>query len=93
MIISAIRRAIDYCHSHDTLTATTVKAKESTPKDKHKKADVHESDEADADELISQLKEAVVAMYGSAKAAFDVHSKHRTVSRKEMKKLIKPEMY
>ena len=89
LMISAIRRAIHHCHAHDTLTAVPTKGKETTSKDDQKKADVHEIDAADTDGLVSQLKEAVVANYGSARAAFDAHSKDGGVSKKEWKKLIK----
>ena len=91
LIISAIRSAIEYCASHDTLTSTTTEVKESTePEDKQEKADVHESDAADdTAELESQLKEAVIAAFGSARAAFDAYSKDGAVGKKEFKKLVK----
>ena len=95
LIISAIRSAIQYCASHDTLTSTTVttKAKETTPDEekKQQKADVHETadDAADADGLESELKEAVIAAFGSAKAAFEALAKDGVIGKKEGKKLIK----
>ena len=89
LIISAIRSAIEYCASHDTLTSTTIEAKESTPEDKQEKADVRESDGAITAGLESQLKEAVIAVFGSARAAFDAYSKDGAVGKKEFKKLVK----
>ena len=94
LIISAIRSAIQYCASHDTLTSATVttKAKESKPDEtKQQKADVHETadDAVDTDGLEAQLKEAVITVLGSAKAAFDALSKDGVMGKKEGKKLIK----
>ena len=91
LIISAIRSAIQYCASHDTLTSTTTKAEESsTPEEKQKKADVHESDPADDTAgFESHLKEAVIAVFGSARAAFHAYSKDGAVGKKEFKKLVK----
>ena len=89
LIISAIRSAIQYCASHDTLTSKATNAKKSTPKDKQNKADVHESDTVDMDELGSELKGAVVAAFGSARAAFDVYSKDGVFGKKEWKRLLK----
>ena len=89
LMISAIRRAIEYCHSHDTLTSTTIEAKESTPDNKQQKADVHESDAADTDRLETQLKEKVIAVFGSARAAFDTNYKNGVVGKKEWKRLLK----
>ena len=88
MIISAIRSAIQHCHSHDTLTSTTIETKETTEV-KQEKADVHESDVVDTAGLESQLKDAVIAAFGSARAAFDAHSKHGSIGKKELKRLIK----
>ena len=88
MIISAIRRAIDYCKANDTVTSATVKAEETVPKEKQKKADVHESD-IDTDALESKLKGSVIAAFGSAEAAFDAHCKDGVVGRKEWKRLLK----
>ena len=88
-MISAIRRAIEYCHSHDTLTSTTVKAEETVPKDKQENADAHEINAIHTDALESQLKERVIAVFGSARAAFDAYSKHGVIGKKEMKKLLK----
>ena len=91
-MISAIRRAVEYCHTHDTLTPTT-KEKEFKTKNKTEQAkDVHESDTTDVARLESRLKEAVVATYGSARAAFDAHSKHQVVGNKGLKKIIKRAM-
>ena len=87
LMISAIRRAIEYCHAHDTLTATT-KAKDTKTENKERPTDVHDSD-TDVTELEVQLKQAVVATVGSARAAFDTYSKHDVVGKKEWKKLIK----
>ena len=95
LIISAIKSAIQYCASHDTLTSTTVttKAKESKPEEKQQKqkADIHETadDAEDTDGLESQLKEAVIAAFGSAKAAFEALAKDGVIGKKEGKKLIK----
>ena len=90
LIISAIKRAIQYCHRTDTLT--TIKSKESTPEDKQndkpKDTDVHESN-ASIDALVSQLKEKVIAVFGSARSAFEAHSKDGVVGKKELKKLLK----
>ena len=88
LMISAIRRAIQYCRTHDTLTAT-IKEKETKRKEKKEQAtDVHESDA----ELEAELKEAVIATFGSAKPAFDAHSKHGVVGKKEWRKLLKKVM-
>ena len=57
--------------------------------EKLEKADVHETDASDTNGLVSQLKQTVVAVFGSARAAFDAHSKDGLVSKKEFKKLIK----
>ena len=85
LIISAIRRAIEFCRSHDTLTATIVKSEGTKADNKQQKADVHESDDvAGIDQLESKLKAAVIAVFGSARAAFDAHSKDGVVSKKEM---------
>ena len=90
LIISAIKRAIVFCRSHDTLTAAIVKAEDSKPEDKQQKADVHESDDAAGiDGLESKLKAAVVAAFGSARAAFDAYAKDGVLGKKEMKKLLK----
>ena len=81
LIISAIKRAIQYC--------PTIKAKQSAPEEKHQKEEVHETDAADTDGLVSQLKQTVVAVFGSARAAFDAHSKDGLLGKKEFRKLIK----
>ena len=83
LMISAIIRAIEYCHTHDTLTAT---AKQ---KEKEQTTDVHESNAVSIDGLESQLKERVVAVFGSARAAFDAHSTNGAMGKRELKKLIK----
>ena len=89
LMITAIRRAIEYCRTHDTLTPSVVEAKECAPEGTEEKADVHDSDAAQVDGLETQLKKAVVAAFGSARAAFDTHSKNDAVGKKEWKKLIK----
>ena len=90
LIISAIKRAIMFCRSHDTLTAAAIKSEDSKTENKQQKGDVHESDEvAGIDQLESKLKEAVIAVFGSARAAFDAHSKDGVIGKKEMKKLLK----
>ncbi len=43
-MISAIKRAIEYCCVNDTLTATTKKKDSKTEESKEQAADVHESD-------------------------------------------------
>ena len=89
LIISAIKRAIKFCRSHDTLTAPAIRSEDSKTEDKQQKANVHESDAAGIDGLESKLKEAVVVVFGSARAAFDAYSKDGVVGKKEMKKLLK----
>ena len=89
MIISAIKRAIEFCRSHDTLTVAVKKSEGSKTEDKQKKADVHESDATGIDGLESKFRAAVVAVFGSARVAFDACSKDRVVGKKEMKKLLK----
>ena len=91
-MISAIRRAIEHCRTHDTLTAST-KAKKPEKQQKTEQAtDVHESDAPDVVGLESQLKEAVLAAFSSTRAAFDAHSKNGVMGKKEWKKLIKNAM-
>ena len=91
-MISAIRRAIEHCRTHDTLAAIVKEKETKTQKDKKLTADVHESDGVDVTDLESRLKDAVVAAFGSARAAFDAQSKKGAVGKKEWKKLIKKAM-
>ena len=91
LIASAIRRSIEYCRTNNTLTAPT-KEEETKPDTKQEQPDVHEPDAADSSGLESQLKQAVVTTFGSARAAFDTYAKEGTVGtvgKKELKKLIK----
>ena len=87
-MINAIRRAIEYCRTHDTLTATTKAKDEKSKKEEQQQA----TDAMDAAGLESRLKKAVVATFDSTRAAFDTHSKHGIVGKKEWKKLLKKTM-
>lgn len=88
LIARAIRRAIEFCRTHNTLTVVT-NVEKSEPDRQQDQADVHESDAVSIGGLESQLKGAVVTVFGSARAAFDAHSKAGVISKKEFKKLLK----
>ena len=88
LIASAIRRSIEYCRTNNTLTAP-IKEDEPKPETQQEEPDIHELDAADTSGLESQLKQAVVTVFGSARPAFDTYAKDGTVGKKELKKLIK----
>ena len=93
LILAAITRAVKYCTSHNTLTtqAAGEPRVHETEEDVEKKADDGVGATADSPpkEQLTILKDALLAKFGSAEAAFKHFSKQGVVAKKEWKRIVK----
>ena len=91
LILAAIRRAITYCTHHNTLTIQTageLRVHE-TEEDADQKADATDTDTNTPKDQLTILKDALLAKFGSAEAAFKHFNKEGVVAKKEWKRIVK----